>query len=82
MATATAAGPSKDDALNAASVEGGRRVRAEADWLDAGRGMGLTVQIFRLPAIYGPGRSVVDRLRDGSARLVKQARSGLQPGPR
>lgn len=62
----------EDDALNAASVEGARRVRAEADWLDAGRGMGLTVQIFRLPGIYGPGRSVIERLRDGSARLVKK----------
>ncbi|WP_309627105.1 NAD-dependent epimerase/dehydratase family protein [Brevundimonas sp.] len=62
----------EDDALNAASLEGARRVRAEADWLDAGRGMGLTVQVFRLPAIYGPGRSVVDRLRDGSARIVKK----------
>ena len=62
----------EDDALNAASLEGARRVRAEADWLDAGRGMGLTVQVFRLPAIYGPGRSVVDRLRDGSARLVRK----------
>lgn len=62
----------EDDALNAASLEGARRVRAEADWQDAGRGMGLTVQIFRLPAIYGPGRSVVERLRDGSARLVRK----------
>lgn len=62
----------EDDALNAASLEGARRVRAEADWFDAGRGMGLTVQIFRLPAIYGPGRSVVDRLRDGSARIVRK----------
>ncbi|CAL1690301.1 hypothetical protein MMB232_00423 [Brevundimonas subvibrioides] len=62
----------EDDALNAASLEGARRVRAEADWLDAGRGMGLTVQILRLPGIYGPGRSVVDRLRDGSARIVRK----------
>ena len=62
----------EDDALNAASLEGARRVRAEADWFDAGRGMGLTVQIFRLPAIYGPGRSVVERLRDGTARLVRK----------
>ncbi|WP_436356626.1 SDR family NAD(P)-dependent oxidoreductase [Brevundimonas sp. CEF1] len=62
----------EDDELNAASLEGARRVRAEQDWLDAGRGMGLTVQIFRLPAIYGPGRSPLDRLRDGSARLVKK----------
>lgn len=62
----------EDDDLNAASVEGARRVRAEQDWLDAGRGMGLTVQIFRLPAIYGLGRSPLDRLRDGTARLVKK----------
>ncbi|MDP3403394.1 MAG: SDR family oxidoreductase [Brevundimonas sp.] len=62
----------EDDALNAASLEGARRVRAEADWRDAGLGMGLTVQIFRLPGIYGPGRSVVDRLRDGSARIVRK----------
>lgn len=62
----------EDDALNAASLEGARRVRAEADWLDAGRGMGLTVQVFRLPALYGPGRSVVDRLKDGTARIVRK----------
>ena len=62
----------EDDALNAASLEGARRVRAEADWFDAGRGMGLTVQVFRLPAIYGPGRSVVDRLKEGTARLVRK----------
>lgn len=62
----------EDDELNASSLEGARRVRAEADWLDAGQGMGLTVQVFRLPGIYGPGRSVVDRLRDGTARLVRK----------
>jgi nucleoside-diphosphate-sugar epimerase len=44
----------EDEPLNAASLIGARRVRAEHDWLDAGRGMGLTVQIFRLPALYGP----------------------------
>lgn len=62
----------EDDPLNAASLEGARRVRAERDWLDAGRGMGVTVQIFRLPALYGPGRSPLDRLRDGSARIVRK----------
>jgi nucleoside-diphosphate-sugar epimerase len=59
-------------ALNAQSVEGARRVAAERDWLQMGRGMGLTVAVFRLPGIYGPGRSPFDRLRDGTARrLVK-----------
>lgn len=62
----------EDDELNAASLEGARRVRAEQDWLDAGRGMGLTVQLFRLPALYGPGRSPLDRLRDGTARIVRK----------
>ncbi len=62
----------EDSELNAASLEGARRVRAERDWQDAGQGMGLTVQIFRLPALYGPGRSPLDRLRDGTARLVRK----------
>jgi nucleoside-diphosphate-sugar epimerase len=64
-------------ALNAQSVEGARRVAAERDWLQMGRGMGLIVTVFRLPGIYGPnveglGRSPFDRLRQGTARrLVK-----------
>lgn len=62
----------EDDELNAATLEGARRVRAERDWLDAGRGMGLTVQLFRLPALYGPGRSPLDKLRDGTARIVRK----------
>ena len=58
--------------LAATSVEGARRAGAERDWLDVGRGMGLTVAIFRLPGIYGPGRSPFERLRAGTAqRLVK-----------
>ena len=56
--------------LAAQSVEGARRVGAERDWLEVGRGMGLTVTIFRLPGIYGPGRSAFDRLRDGRARRI------------
>lgn len=52
----------------ARSPEGARRVAAERDWLEVGRGMGLTVVVLRLPGIYGPGRSPLDRLRDGTAR--------------
>jgi nucleoside-diphosphate-sugar epimerase len=56
--------------LAAQSIEGGRRVGAERDWLEVGRGMGLTVTVFRLPGIYGPGRSPFERLRDGTARRI------------
>jgi len=56
--------------LAAQSVEGARRVRAERDWLEVGQGMGLTVTAFRLPGIYGPGRSAFDRLREGRARRI------------
>ena len=56
--------------LSAQSPEGARRVAAERDWQEVGRGMGLTVQVFRLPGIYGPGRSAVDRMRAGQARRI------------
>lgn len=56
--------------LAAQSLEGARRVGAERDWLEVGRGMGLTVTVFRLPGIYGPGRSALDRLRAGEARRI------------
>lgn len=56
--------------LAARSVEGARRVAAERDWLQVGRGMGLTVTVFRLPGIYGPGRSALDRVRAGEARRI------------
>jgi len=57
-------------ALAAQSLEGARRAAAERDWLQVGRGMGLTVTVFRLPGIYGPGRSALDRLRSGQARRI------------
>jgi len=56
--------------LKAQSVEGARRVGAERDWRQVGRGMGLTVTSFRLPGIYGPGRSAFDRLRAGEGRRI------------
>lgn len=56
--------------LKAQSVEGARRVGAERDWQEVGRGMGLTVAVFRLPGIYGLGRSALDRLRAGEGRRI------------
>ncbi len=57
-------------ALNAHSPEGARRAGAEHDWLATGERLGLAVHLFRLPGIYGPGRSAFERLRDGTARRI------------
>ena len=56
--------------LRASSLEGARRVGAERDWQQVAQCMGLSVMVFRLPGIYGPGRSAFDRLRAGDARRV------------
>lgn len=42
------------------------RLACELAW----RELGLPLQVFRLPAIYGPGRSPLDTLTNGTARLV------------
>ncbi|RXZ64797.1 Rossmann-fold NAD(P)-binding domain-containing protein [Pelagerythrobacter rhizovicinus] len=50
-----------------APVGSGRRTaRAEADaaWLARG------ARVFRLPGIYGPGRSALDRVREGKAHRI------------
>jgi nucleoside-diphosphate-sugar epimerase len=60
----------EESRLAAQSTEGARRVGAERDWLEVGRGMGLTVTVFRLPGIYGPGRSALDRVAAGEARRI------------
>jgi nucleoside-diphosphate-sugar epimerase len=50
-----------------------RRAKAEQAWLDLGAATGKRVVIFRLAGIYGPGRSAVDNILDGSARrIIKQ----------
>jgi nucleoside-diphosphate-sugar epimerase len=57
---------------DATSTRGRRRIAAEQDWLTLAGARDVRVQIFRLAGIYGPGRSAIDRLRDGTAhRIVK-----------
>lgn len=52
------------DRRTPSSAVSARRVAAEDQWFDVG------AQVFRLPGIYGPGRSAFDRLRSGDARRV------------
>ncbi|MBB5518034.1 SDR family oxidoreductase [Amphiplicatus metriothermophilus] len=56
--------------LRAASRRGLRRIAAEADWAALGATWNLPVAIFRLPGIYGPGRSALDAVREGRARRI------------
>ncbi len=54
------------------SERGRRRVAAEAAWRALAEARGAALAIFRLPGIYGPGRSALEGLRDGTAkRIVK-----------
>jgi NAD-dependent epimerase/dehydratase family protein len=48
------------------------RVEAEQAWLDFGAETGTPVQVFRLAGIYGPGRSVFDKLAAGTARRINK----------
>ena len=51
---------------SASTGTGRRTARAEADvrWLAMG------ARVFRLPGIYGPGRSALDRVREGKAHRI------------
>ncbi len=47
-----------------------QRVAAEAAWQAFAGARGLDLTIFRLSGIYGPGRSAIDGLRNGTARRI------------
>lgn len=46
------------------------RVAAENAWLHHQAVIGFQLGIFRLAGIYGPGRSALDKVRDGTARRI------------
>jgi nucleoside-diphosphate-sugar epimerase len=46
------------------------RLATERAWQALGVRTGATVDIFRLPGIYGPGRSALDQVRAGTARRI------------
>lgn len=51
----------------ARSVE---RLAAERAWRDVAAAAGIPLDIFRLPGIYGPGRSAIDQVKAGTARRI------------
>jgi nucleoside-diphosphate-sugar epimerase len=58
--------------LRPSGERGRRRVAAEAGWLALWHQHGVPVHIFRLAAIYGPGRSPFEALRAGTARRIEK----------
>ncbi|MGB0670653.1 MAG: SDR family oxidoreductase [Rhodospirillales bacterium] len=60
----------EDSPLRPSSPRAQRRVDAEQNWLSLRRERLVPVHIFRLPGIYGPGRSVLDQIREGKAKRI------------
>ena len=64
----------EDDPPTPGTRRGELRVAAEQAWLDAFDGTSVSVQIFRIAGIYGPGvgRNSIDTLRTGRARIIEK----------
>jgi nucleoside-diphosphate-sugar epimerase len=56
----------EESPLNPQNVRSQHRATIEATFLHSG----LPAHIFRLPGIYGPGRSILDKLRAGTAQHI------------
>jgi hypothetical protein len=65
MATSAGGWAFEETPLSPQSREAINRARAEEQWLSARR-----EHVFRLPGIYGPGRSQLDRVREPNARRI------------
>ena len=57
---------SEDDPVNPIQERSKRRLLCEKKWLEAG----LPTQIFRLPGIYGPGRSTLDSIIKKNIKVI------------
>ena len=47
-----------------------QRLAAEQGWREVASATGASLHILRLPGIYGPGRSTLDRVRAGTAQRI------------
>jgi len=57
---------SETDQPNPDQKRSHRRLNCEKEWIESG----LPVQIFRLPGIYGPGRSTFEAIRNQKIRVI------------
>ena len=57
---------------NPTSPRSQSRLNAETEWLNLFHNNSVPVHIFRLPGIYGPGRSALDQVQSGRARRIEK----------
>ncbi len=62
----------EDSTLKAISARAHRRIAAETAWGIFCRRHNLPLAVFRLPGIYGPGRSALDAVRSGTAKRINK----------
>ncbi|WP_232822952.1 SDR family oxidoreductase [Oceanibium sediminis] len=60
----------EDTPLVHSTHRGGLRADQDAAWMALAARHGWALHRFRLAGIYGPGRSALDKIRDGSARRI------------
>ena len=65
-----AAGSTRTTPARPAQPRSVERLAAERAWQAMGMEAGAAVDIFRLPGIYGPGRSAIDQVKAGTARRI------------
>jgi len=59
---------SETDQPNPFQKRSHKRLNCEKEWIESG----LPVQIFRLPGIYGPGRSTFDAIKNKKIRVISK----------
>jgi len=59
---------SEDNKPNPFQKRSHNRLNCEKEWIESG----LPVQIFRLPGIYGPGRSTFEAIRNKKIRVISK----------
>lgn len=61
---------SEDSKVDTVTNQGKARVKAEKKWLDLAREYNISLFVFRIAGIYGPDRSVFDRIKARKAQKI------------
>ena len=60
----------EDTELKTQTTRSINRIKAESQYLELYKNLGTPTHIFRLPGIYGPGRSIFERIRDQEFKMI------------